>query len=109
MLFWCGEVRREVKHLSTCRNRYSVSSGERKRRRLNRCRVILCGGCGAGVVGSNRPGSVGPGGSYKEAFERNRIGCLAVEGDGPVRVGALPACCCFPSSAGLVESRVNLP
>ena len=24
-------VRREVKHLSTCRKRYSVSSGERKR------------------------------------------------------------------------------
>ena len=26
-------VRREVKHLSTCRKRYSVSSGERKRRK----------------------------------------------------------------------------
>ena len=28
----CGGERREVKHLSTGRRRYSVSSGERKRR-----------------------------------------------------------------------------
>ena len=42
---WAGTaygrgVRREVKHLSTCRKGYSVSSGERKRIRPNRLRVI---------------------------------------------------------------------
>ena len=41
--------------------------------------------------GNDRPGPAGPGGSDKTACERNRIGCLAVEGDGPVRVGALSA------------------
>ena len=46
-----GGVRREVKHLSTYRKRYSVSSGERKRRRPNRLRVILVRGCVVGVVG----------------------------------------------------------
>jgi len=47
---WWGE-RGEVKHLSTRRRRYSVSSGERKRRRLNRVRVIVGGRCVRGVVG----------------------------------------------------------
>ena len=41
----------EVKHLSTCCKRYSVSSGERKRRRLNRVCVIVVGRCIPGVVG----------------------------------------------------------
>jgi hypothetical protein len=44
-------VRREVKHLSTCRKRYSVSSGERKRIRPNRSRVIASRRCAVGVVG----------------------------------------------------------
>ena len=44
-------VRREVKHLSTCRKGYSVSSGERKRIRLNRVRVIAVRCCAFGVVG----------------------------------------------------------
>ena len=44
-------VRREVKHLSTCRKRYSVSSGERKRRRLNHARGISACWCVCGVVG----------------------------------------------------------
>ena len=57
---WAGTaygrgVRREVKHLSTCRKGYSVSSGERKRIRPNRLRVIPVGGCVAGVVGSRVP------------------------------------------------------
>jgi hypothetical protein len=43
--------RREVKHLSTYRRRYSGSSGERNRMRLNRGRVIPQEGCGCGVVG----------------------------------------------------------
>lgn len=46
-----GGLRGEVKHLSTRRRGYSVSSGERKRIRLNRGRVILGRGCGCGVVG----------------------------------------------------------
>ncbi len=47
----CWGERGEVKHLSTRRRRYSVSSGERKRRWLNRVRVILSEGCVCGVVG----------------------------------------------------------
>jgi hypothetical protein len=39
----CRGERREVKHLSTGRKRYSVSSGERKRMRPNRMRVKLSG------------------------------------------------------------------
>lgn len=47
-----GGLRGEVKHLSTRRRGYSVSSGERKRIRLNRGRVITrqglrLRGCGA--------------------------------------------------------------
>lgn len=57
---WAGTavlrgVRREVKHLSTCRKGYSVSSGERKRIRPNRLRVIPVGGCVSGVVGACVP------------------------------------------------------
>ena len=47
-----GWVRREVKHLSTGRKRYSVSSGERKWKSLNRVRVIVIGRCVCGVVGA---------------------------------------------------------
>ena len=47
--------------------------------------------------GDGLRGPAGSRRSHKAAFERNRIGCLAVEGDGPVRVGALPA---------LIASRV---
>ena len=39
----------------------SVSSGERKRMRLNRVRVIPGRGCGCGVVGFGRSGSAGLG------------------------------------------------
>lgn len=46
-----GWLRGEVKHLSTCWKRYSVSSGERKRRSLNLVRVIAVGCCVRGVVG----------------------------------------------------------
>ena len=58
-------VRREVKHLSTCRKGYSVSSGERKRIRPNRLRVIPVGGCVAGVVGSRVPVPTGRAGVIK--------------------------------------------
>ena len=61
---WAGTaygrgVRREVKHLSTCRKGYSVSSGERKRIRPNRLRVIPVGGCARGVAGSRAPAPTG--------------------------------------------------
>ena len=46
-----GWERWEVKHLSTSRKRYSVSSGERKWKSLNRVRVIAAGCCVCGVVG----------------------------------------------------------
>ena len=46
-----GWERWEVKHLSTSRKRYSVSSGERKWKSLNRVRVIAVGCCVCGVVG----------------------------------------------------------
>ena len=47
----CWGERGEVKHLSTLRKRYCVSSGERKRRRLNHARVIDGSCCVCGVVG----------------------------------------------------------
>ena len=53
-LIGCGGLRGEVKHLSTRRKRYSVSSGERKRRSLNRGRVRAVGCCVCGVVGDDR-------------------------------------------------------
>ena len=43
-----------MKHLSTDRKRYSVSSGERKRNRPNRQRVIAGRRCVDGVVGPFR-------------------------------------------------------
>ena len=46
-----GWERWEVKHLSTSWKRYSVSSGERKWKSLNRVRVIAGGCCVCGVVG----------------------------------------------------------
>ena len=58
----CGGERREVKHLSTGRKRYSVSSGERKRMRPNRARVKLSGVARTGLwdppgVSDRTPGS----------------------------------------------------
>ena len=55
----CRGERREVKHLSTDRKRYSVSSGERKRMRPNRVRAKLSGVAYAGLwdllTGSDSP------------------------------------------------------
>ena len=51
-----GWERWEVKHLSTSRKRYSVSSGERKRKSLNHACVIPVGGCVCGVVGHTGEG-----------------------------------------------------
>lgn len=53
--------RGEVKHLSTYRRRYSVSSGERKRMRLNLRGVIAYRRCRGGVVGSHAAFCIGAG------------------------------------------------
>ena len=61
---WWGE-RGEVKHLSTCWKRYSVSSGERKwmMAKLRACQGGSC--CVRGVVGCVFPFSAGGGGCDK--------------------------------------------
>lgn len=65
----------------------------------------LCVRC----CGSSRSGADASDGSYKMLCEVNRVGYRAVEGDGPVTEYAASTGYCVPSSAGLVESRVNLP
>lgn len=61
LIGWWGE-RGEVKHLSTRRRRYSVSSGERKRRMAKPCVCVRVGGrCAWGVVGLIRLISAGVG------------------------------------------------
>lgn len=52
-------VRREVKHLSTCRKGYSVSSGERKRMMAKPCACDTRRGCARGVAGSRAPAPTG--------------------------------------------------
>ena len=73
--------RGEVKHLSTRRKRYSVSSGERKRIRLNRVRVILGRGCVCGVVGLIFHAAAVVWGSYKCLVYANRLGKRTVESE----------------------------
>ena len=85
---WWGE-RGEVKHLSTRRKRYSVSSGERKRRRLNLVRVRGGGRCAWGVVGHDRSPSAG--GRACCCWELNSLGWLTVERES--RVGGLVMVC----------------
>ncbi len=78
-------VRREVKHLSTCRKGYSVSSGERKRIRPNLARVIPVGGWRAGCRGIAFAGSDGPAVScIKPCARGTGVEYRAAEGEGPV-------------------------
>ncbi len=85
-----------------------MSSGERKRMRLNRVRGIPGRGCGCGVVGARGRfcpdwrGVINPGGS------RRLCEGAGVEGNTPV--GEIPGTSLrvFPSSTGPVKSRVNL-
>ena len=86
---FCRGVRREVKHLSTCRKGYSVSSGERKRMMAKPWSCDTRRGLRPWCRGTCRPGSDGPGWSDKAVCETNGIECPAVEGDGPV-VGRAP-------------------
>ena len=84
-------VRREVKHLSTCRKRYSVSSGERKRMMAKPGACDTRRGLRAGCCGMVCEHADACSGSDKALCEVKRIECLAVEGDGPVAGSATPA------------------
>ncbi len=77
-------VRREVKHLSTCRKGYSVSSGERKRMMAKPCACDTRRGLRAGCCGIACAGSDGPAGSQKTMCQGNRVEYRAAEGEGPV-------------------------
>ena len=63
-------VRREVKHLSTCRKGYSVSSGERKRMMAKPCACDTRRGLRAGCCGIACAGSDGPAGSFRKPCVR---------------------------------------
>lgn len=76
--------RREVKHLSTCRKGYSVSSGERKRMMAKPVPCDTRRGLRRWCRGSGRAGADAPAASDKTVCEANRVGYRAVEGDGPV-------------------------
>ncbi len=74
-LSWVGTgfgrgVRREVKHLSTCRKGYSVSSGERKRMMAKPCACDTRRGLRAGCCGIACAGSDGPAGSCRKPCVR---------------------------------------
>lgn len=90
-------VRREVKHLSTCRKGYSVSSGERKRMMAKPCACDTRRGLRMRCRGNGRPGADASGASDKALCEVNRVGYRTGEGDGPVAEGA---------ASGGVVSRV---
>ena len=84
---WAGTafargVRREVKHLSTCRKGCSVSSGERKRIRPNRARVTGASRCARGVEGACVRVLAGPAGVIKRRVRRTGLNA------GPQRVMA---------------------
>ena len=65
-----------------------MSSGERKRMMTKPLPWDTRRGLRQGGCGSSCPGADVPGFSDKTVREGNRIGCRAVEGDGPVPVGA---------------------
>ena len=90
---WAGTalvrgVRREVKHLSTCRRGYSVSSGERKRMMAKPCACDTRRGLRAWCRGNACPTADAVVCGDKGMREANRVGYRAVEGDGPVAVCA---------------------
>jgi hypothetical protein len=87
----------------------SVSSGERKRRRLNRGRVIPVRGCVGGVVGRMWTGLTTGRAVRKFVASRSPLESGAVDGDSPVGESCRPVWCVFPSSGGLLKSAVNLP
>ena len=85
-----------------------MSSGERKRRRLNRARVIPGRGCVCGVVGPNGLGCHLVGESENHVVSGTRLGYVTVVGESPVRENSWSLLLVFPSSSELVEFAVNL-
>ena len=86
-----------------------MSSGERKRMMAKPWSCDTRRGLRLRCRGSVCPGADVPGVSDKTVCEANRVGYRAVEGDGPVAERAWSGGSRVPSSAGLVESRVNPP
>ena len=86
-----------------------MSSGERKRMMAKPCACDTRRGLRAWCRGNACPTADAVGCGDKCMREANRVGYRAVEGDGPVAVMRVHHGWCLPSSAGLVESRVNPP
>ncbi len=72
-------------------------------------RVVTRRGLRARCRGSGRSSADVLDVSEKALCEVNRVGYRTGEGDGPVAEGAASGGSRVPSSAGLVESRVNPP
>ena len=79
-------VRREVKHLSTCRKGYSVSSGERKRMMAKPCACDTRRGLRRAVLWDRvSPVPTGrPAVAENGMCQGNRVEYRAAEGEGPV-------------------------
>ena len=86
-----------------------MSSGERKRMMAKPCVCDTRRGLRAWCRGNACPAADAVGCGDKCMREANRVGYRAVEGDGPVAERAWSGGSRVPSSAGLVESRVNPP
>ena len=80
----------------------SVSSGERKRMRLNHARVIPGRGCVCGVVGYVWTGLPSGRTVRKSGVSRSSLESGTVDGDSPVGESPWPVWCVFPSSGGLL-------
>ena len=78
----------------------SVSSGERKRMRLNRARVIPGRGCVFGVVGRVWTGLTAGRAVIKVWVSRSALGCATVDGESPVGENSSSVWHIFPSSGG---------
>src|SRR5262249_18864470 len=75
----------------------SVSSGERKRRRLNRARVIPGRGCVCGVVGRRWTGLSTGRAVSKLMVSRSPLGCGTGDGESPVGESCQSVWWVFPS------------
>ena len=103
-----GSERRELKHLSTCRNRTrrdSVSSGERTRNSLNRAGVIVCRRFRCGVAGLPAC-PAGQARSYKGLVKPKALERAVTEGESPVGESQDPPGR-IPSRTGHEEPGLN--
>ena len=80
----------------------SVSSGERKRMRLNRARVIPGRGCVCGVVGCVWTGLLTGRAVRNPVASRGPLGYGTVDGESPVGESGWSVWRMFPSSGGLL-------